>query len=288
MAENRPDATDLIDLDRYPLDQPDCARYRNLLEECRRDLRADGCRVVPGFIRPEAIDRLTREADQVAGAAHRSYNDTNVYFSADDESLPAAHPRRRFYRRSNAFVPADNFGAGSPLRAIYEWAPFMPFIRDALEEPEDRFFRYGDPLADVIINVVEEGGGFPWHFDTNNFTVTLAIQNGDAGGAFEYCPGLRTREDENVPAVQAVLDGDRAPVRTLELKAGDLQIFRGRYALHRVTAVEGPKTRYVGIFSYADAPGMVARVERTRQLYGKVLPIHLEREAALRTDVLAD
>ncbi len=118
--------------------------------------------------------------------------------------------------------------------------------------------------------------------------MTLAIQNGEAGGEFEYCPALRSSSDENVPGLQAVLDGDRDPVRTLELNAGDLQIFRGRYSLHRVTAVEGSRTRYVGIFSYADAPGMVARVERTRQLYGKVLPIHLEREKAMRADMLAD
>ncbi|MCP5081592.1 MAG: hypothetical protein GY948_07835 [Alphaproteobacteria bacterium] len=279
---------DLIDLERYPLDQPESSGYSTLLAECRRHLSTSGCMVVPGFVRADALDVLVAEADDVAGAAHRSYNDTNVYFSADDESLPKTHPRRRFYRRSNAFVPADNFGAESPLRAIYEWPHFMPFIRDALEEPEDEFFRYGDPLADVIINVVDEGGGFPWHFDTNNFTVTLAIQNGEAGGEFEYCPALRSSSDENVPGVQAVLDGDRGPVRTLELKAGDLQIFRGRYALHRVSAVEGNRTRYVGIFSYADAPGMVARVERTRQLYGKVLPIHLEREKAVRADRLAD
>ncbi len=278
----------LIDLERYPLDQPHSRRYADLLDDCRENLRSHGCMVVPGFVRADALNTLIAEADEVAGAAHRSYNDTNVYFSADDESLPKTHPRRRFYKRSNAFVPADNFAEDSPLRAIYEWPNFMPFIRDALEEPPDRFFRYADPLADVIINVVEEGGGFPWHFDTNNFTVTLAIQNGEAGGEFEYCPALRSSSDENVPGLQAVLDGDRGPVRTLELNAGDLQIFRGRYSLHRVTAVEGSQTRYVGIFSYADAPGMVARVERTRQLYGKVLPIHLEREKAMRADMLAD
>ena len=36
--------------------------------------------------------------------------------------------------RSNAFVPADNFGADSILRAIYEWPEFAPFIQAALGE----------------------------------------------------------------------------------------------------------------------------------------------------------
>ena len=116
----------------------------------------------------------------------------------------------------------------------------------------------------------------------------MPIQSGDSGGEFEYCPGLRTSEDEKFAGVTALLDGESSQVKSLTLGDGDLQIFRGRYALHRVTAVEGARTRYVGIFSFADEPGMVARAERCKQLYGRVLPIHLECEQALRTDLLAD
>jgi hypothetical protein len=43
----------------------------------------------------------------------------------------------------------------------------------------------------------------------------------------------------------------------------------------------------VAIFSFAEEPGMVGSPERTRQLYGRVLPIHLER-AGLRADTLID
>jgi hypothetical protein len=163
----------------------------------------------------------------------------------------------------------------------------MPFIRTALGEPEEKFFRYDDPLADVIINVVEQGNGFPWHFDTNNFTVTLAIQNGEDGGEFEYVPHLRTSEDEKYSEVTRVLDGGSAKVRQLQLQPGDLQIFRGRYALHRVKPVVGDRRRYVGIFSFVATQGMCGGVARTRQLYGRVLPRHYEREG-LRSDQLRD
>ncbi len=54
-----------------------------------------------------------------------------------------------------------------------------------------------------------------------------------------------------------------------------------------MTPVEGARKRYVGIFSYVEEPGMVGSPERTRQLYGRVLPIHLER-AGQRADVLID
>ena len=52
-------------------------------------------------------------------------------------------------------------------------------------------------------------------------------------------------------------------------------------------ANSGPRARYVAIFSYVEEPGMVGSPERTVQLYGRVLPIHVER-AGLRGDALVD
>lgn len=134
--------------------------------------------------------------------------------------------------------------------------------------------------------MAEEGEGFPWHFDTNNFTITLAIQSSEEGGLFEYAPNIRA-EGENSPAVRAVLDGTSDLVRSLVLEPGDLQIFKGRYSLHRVTALRGATPRYVAIFSYVEQLDMVGAPERAKQLYGRVLPIHLKR-AGLRGDSFID
>jgi len=278
-------AEDFIDLERYPIAAPGSPAHGAMMANLHAALGSDGCAVLKGFVRPERIGALAAEADRVAPAAHRSFNRTNAYFTVDDPALAPEHPKRRYYDRSNAFVPADNLGAESILRAIYAWPAFSPFVQAALEQ--EHFFPYADPLADVIVNVVEPGGGFPWHFDTNNFTVTLAIQNGESGGQFEYAPNLRSTTEENYDGVRAVLDGTSERVRTLALEPGDLQIFKGRYSLHRVAPVEGSRNRYVGIFSYVAFPDMVGRVERTRQLYGRVLPIHMEREG-LRGDALVD
>lgn len=279
-----PNAADYVDTGRYPFAEDGPARDA-LVARLRAELDGEGCAVLKGFIRAERLAALVAESDRVAPQAHRNFNRTNPYFTVDRPELPAGHPLRRFYDRSNAFVPADNFGPESALRAIYEWPPFAPFIQAALGAP--RFYRYADPLADVIVNLAEEGNGFPWHFDTNNYTVTLALQNADAGGAFEYSPHLRTPTDENYAGVESVLDGDPTLIRTLHLEPGDLQIFKGRYALHRVTPLAGPTPRYVAIFSFVEEPGMVGSPERARQLYGRVLPIHLER-AGLRADTLVD
>jgi len=278
------DAAEFIDVERYPIANPGAARTA-LIGQLRAAIGRDGCAVLPGFFRAERLPELVAECDRVAPYGHRNFSRTNPYFTADRPELPPTHPLRRFYDRSNAFVPADHFGDDSILRAIYEWPAFAPFVQAALGETD--FHRYADPLADVIVNLAEEGGGFPWHFDTNNYTVTLAIQNAEHGGDFEYSPNLRTPTDEHYAGVEAVLDGDPSLIRTLRLQPGDLQIFKGRYSLHRVTPLAGPTPRNVGIFSFVEVEGMVGSPERTMELYGRVLPVHIER-AGLRSDALID
>lgn len=127
--------------------------------------------------------------------------------------------------------------------------------------------RYADPLADVII-------------------ITLAIQNADKGGAFEYAPRIR-EGGENFAEVSRVLNGTSDRVKVLNLEPRDLQIFRGRYSLHRVAPLIGSRRRYVAIFSYVSEPNMVGAPERVRQLYGRTLPIHHER-AGQRADPYLD
>lgn len=274
-----------LNYEALPLHAPTGADYRRLVDHMRADLASDGCAVVSNILSPAGIAALTAEADAVAPHAHRSFNRTNPYFTADDETLPPNHPRRRFFDRTNAFVPADNFRPDGPLRGIHDTPGFDRFIQDCLQvEP---FHRYADPLADVIINMATAGPGFPWHFDTNDYTVTLAIQNAEGGGQFEYAPNIRSSGDENFDEVERVLNERSDRVHTLDLQPGDLQLFLGRHSLHRVAPLTGRRPRYVGIFSYVDQPNMVASPERCQQLYGRVLPIHYER-AGLRADALLD
>ena len=276
-------AHDFINLKTYPIgaDGPEKVA---LLETVRADLERDGCAVLKGFLTADGVAALTAEAESVSEQGHRSFNRTNAYFTKDDPDLPADHPKRQFFDRSNAFIPADNFSPEGALRQIHDFEGFDAFIQACLQE--ENFYRYADPLADVIVNMAEEGEGFPWHFDTNNFTVTLAIQNAESGGAFEYSPAIRA-ENENFDEVGRVLRGQSDRVKVLELEPGDLQLFRGRYSLHRVAPLKGQRRRYVAIFSYVEEPNMVGAPERTEQLYGRTLPIHHER-AGQRIDALMD
>lgn len=275
--------SDLIDYERYPIHR-DGPQRGILIERVRADLASDGCAVIKRFLTARGVAALAAEAEGVADKGHRSFNRTNAYFTKDDPGLSSDDPRRRFFDRSNSFVPADNFRKDGPLRTIHDSRGFDGFIKDCLQEKA--FYRYADPLADVIVNVAEEGNGFPWHFDTNNFTVTIAIQNAEQGGAFEFAPRIRDG-GENFDEVARVLNGTSDKVKVLNLEPGDLQIFRGRYSLHRVAPLIGPRRRYVAIFSYVEEPNMVGAPERAMQLYGRTLPIHHER-AGNRADAYID
>jgi hypothetical protein len=266
-------AANLINLEQYPIQHDNPQRDR-LLAGVREELARDGCAVLKGFLTPDGIAALRAEADSVADKGHQSFSRTNAYFTQDDPSLPTDDPRRQFFERSNAFIPADNFAKQGPLRSVHDFDGFDRFIQDCLRK--EKFYRYADPLADVIVNMASEGNGFLWHFDTNNFTVTLAIQNADSGGAFEYAPGIPDGS-ENFEEVKSVLAETSDKVTTLELDPGDLQLFLGRYSLHRVAPLKGKRPRYVAIFSYVEEPRMVGSEERTMQLYGRTLPIHRQR-----------
>jgi len=275
----------LINLSDYPIDQPS-GKLSKVIDRVRADLEKDGCAIIRGFLSKEGVSELIKETTDVAHLAHHSSALTNAYFTADDPSLPKSHPKRQFFERSNAFIPADNFAKSGALRSIFDHEGFDEFIRACLNEPKDKFFRYADPLADAIVNVSTEGYGFPWHFDTNNYTVTLAIQNATEGGEFEYAPMIR-HKDENFTEVSKVLKDQSQMVKSVVLQPGDLQLFKGRYSLHRVAPLKGSVPRYVAILSYVEEENMVGSVERTKQLYGRVLPIHYER-AGQRADNFID
>ncbi len=275
----------LINLSDYPIDQPS-GKLSKVIDRVRADLEKDGCAIIRGFLSKEGVSELIKETTDVAHLAHHSSALTNAYFTADDPSLPKSHPKRQFFERSNAFIPADNFAKSGALRSIFDHEGFDEFIRACLNEPKDKFFRYADPLADAIVNVSTEGYGFPWHFDTNNYTVTLAIQNATEGGEFEYAPMIR-HKDENFTEVSKVLKDQSQMVKSVVLQPGDLQLFKGRYSLHRVAPLKGSVPRYVAILSYVEEENMVGSVERTKQLYGRVLPVHYER-AGKRADNFID
>ncbi len=284
--------SELVDLDRHPLDRPDAPAYTDLVETARTQLRDTGCAIVRDLVRPTAVQALDAEIVSNGHATHFSTQVMNPYFHTTvDPRYPEHHPVNTFIERSSGFIPGDAWDPDGPMNSLFRAPEVIGFVAACLEL--GHLHCYSDPLAGLTANVLEPGQQFTWHFDTNDFAVTVLVAEADAGGSFEYVPSIRSDGDEGFDRIQAVLDDDetaRSTVTTLDLRPGDLQIFRGRHSLHRVTRVApGSAPRRAAIFAYTGEDGVIGRVERTMQLFGRVLDEHVAAEAArVRSDALID
>lgn len=289
-ASNRAlDLGEYVDLDRYPIEQPDSDAYKETVVGAHRGLRLSGCAVIKDFVRADGLARLGAEIRARKHTTHFSNEVINPYFHFHHNAdYPERHPMNTFLERSSGFVPGDSWGDESVMRYLFEHPAMCRFLADCLEI--DQLHPYADPLAGLTANVLDPGQLFTWHFDTNEFAVTVLIDEADEGGLFQYVPNIRSAVDEGFDEIQAVLEGGTTGVHTLDLRPGDLQIFRGRYSLHRVSRVAADsKPRHAAIFAYTEKPGVIGRVERTQQLFGRVLPEHIAaEEERVRTDALVD
>ena len=281
---------DLIDLDTYPLNRPDSEAYQAVIHQARAKLRAVGCAVIRDLVRTDAVARINEEIVDRKHTTHFSIEVMNPYFhTTHNPDFPEHHPVNTFLERSSGFIPGDSWDSGLAIDTLFRAPELAQFLADCLEI--DALHCYADPLAGLTANILDPGQQFTWHFDTNDFAVTVLVQDADSGGEFQYCPAIRSATDENFEAIQAVLNGAETigrgeGVHTLELRPGDLQIFRGRHSLHRVKRVAtDSRPRHAAIFAYTEAPGVIGRVQRTMQLFGRVLPEH---EAAERDRVRSD
>lgn len=286
----------LIDFDHYPLDgrdlpieDPRHIAYWRAVEEARTRLRADGCALLKEFVTPAAVRLLNDEIVAAKPKTHFSSQVINPYFHTQiNPEFADDHPVNTFTERSSGFIPGDAWPPECAMDRLFRAPAVCRLLADCLEI--DELHCYDDPLAGLTANILDPGQQFPWHFDTNDFAVTVLVQPADEGGLFEYAPAVRTADDEGFDAIGGLLAGGRDGVHTLDLCPGDLQIFRGRYSLHRVTRVAADsQPRHAAIFAYTRQPGVIGRVVRTRQLFGRVLPAHEEAERRrVRDDDLLD
>lgn len=278
----------VVDTAHYPLSEPGSPGWQGAVSRAWRELADAGCCVLSGFIRSSARDGLQAECAALAPLAYYETETVNVYNIAPGSPLPEDHPGRILMERGNAFVARDRISPGAIIQQLYSSPLFQHFIASCFGLPG--LHELADSLAGLCLNVVGPGMEHPWHFDTNEFTVSLLTQEPQDGGIFEYCPGIRSADAENFADVRAVLTGDgRHLTRGLALRPGDLQLFKGRYSLHRVSPVQGELARHTAIFAYSERPGIVGSPERTRQLFGRVLPEHAAaQQSTARIDSLLD
>ena len=275
----------IVDTKKYPIHELQNLKIKKLIKKCRKELDEFSCCTIPNFILKKSIKSMLEDLKDKLDKVYWSQESINPYFSKDDTSLPKDHPKRIFTKRNNGYLNSDLFTDKSELKFLYEQQELLEFISKCVGISP--IYRWADPLARHAYNMMESGHQLPWHFDSCEFTLSILIQKPETGGIFEYCPNIREPGHENFEEVKKVLKGDRTKVRQLKLEPGDLQIFKGRFSMHRVTKVEGNRSRYLAIPTYVLDPNRVNTPEHARVVYGKALPIHFERDER-RSDDLID
>ena len=276
----------LIDLDTFPLHDMASPARAELVAAAREDMRTYGCFRVKDFMRPEATATMAAEAATLHDQTYWSQNDHNPYFSPPDDQFAADHPRSVMQRRQSGFINSDILPEQSLLRKLYDADVFIHFVWECLGVTAP-IYRWADPLGRNPYGVMEPGHVFPWHFDGNEFTVSILVQKADQGGVFEYVPNIRSPQAENYEHVQHILEGGREGVRELDLQPGDLQLFAGRFSMHRVTKIVGDTTRYIGLPTYVHDPYRMNRPHHSESIYGRATPMHHDRALAI-VDGLVD
>lgn len=255
-----------IDLERFPIQVLEGQGGHAFVALCREELNGTGACNLQGFIKADVIDEVAREALALVRFAYRKDTSRNAYFTKDDPSLPPDHPLRAFFSLKMSQVAKDVIPRAAAIQHLYEWDHLTDFIRRVVGL--DRLYRNADPFLALNLSYLSQGDRQPWHYDHNEFTVTLLLQGAEAGGEFEYAPRIRSAADENFEAVTRLFAGTYHDVRTLPRSPGTLTIFKGRHAMHRVTEVSGDRPRISAVLSYDSLPDQVATDETNIAIYG--------------------
>ena len=278
----------LIDLNNYPIHQPDSSEYLEIVKSVKSELAEDGCAVLSNFLSVEGLETIAKEAEERKSEAYYAKSKLcNVYLANGNSNEAKDHPQNIFMERSNGFITADLLGKETYSHMLYNWQPLREFLAICLSKK--KLYIYEDPISNMIVNLCKPGQTFNWHFDTNEFTITFLLRGAESGGYFEYVSNLRTKTDECFDEVKKVLNGNRSRVKRLNLNPGDLQFFLGRFSLHRVTPNTGNTDRLLLIQSFTEMPGIIGNPQRVKDLYGKTTKDHNDKVGdRARNDELLD
>lgn len=257
---------DVIDLARYPLDQPNTREWSALVDGCKTKLATEGMFNLPGFFKMAAVrGDVKKMIPLLANNSFEHRRSHNIYFKKSADGLRDDHPALQQFETSNRTICADQIVQTAVMK-LYEWPAFAAFLAAVMDLPE--LFTMADPLARVNVMGYCEGQALNWHFDRSEFTTTLLLQAPDAGGDFAYERDLRSDTNPNYDGVADLLEGRRAPT-LMRLSPGTLNIFKGKNTAHRITPVEGATDRIIAVFSFFDRPGVIFTDEERIGFYGR-------------------
>ena len=118
--------SDLVDLDRYPIDRPDTDQYASLITHARQELADDGACVLDGFVLPDAVARVVPRLDAIEQFAFHAVKQHNVYLRSDDPEFDDDHPRNAKQTTTSATLGYDHARTVPELDGLYRRSAAAP------------------------------------------------------------------------------------------------------------------------------------------------------------------
>lgn len=248
------DPEHLIDSIRYPITDPESPEFAAVAMAARKIFDAEGLALLPGFLTPATRKAMAAEAKAAQPGSYRRDISFSVYRDETADRPPDGHPALAPSPFRQWVIATDLLPEYGALRSLFHWEPLTHFVGALVGE---RLYCTADPLAACNVTVMREGDQHGWHFDSNDFVVSLLLQAPEAGGQFEVRHAARTESGIDHEAVAQTLAGNDPAIMRPPLAEGTLSIFRGARALHRVSPVRGNRQRTIALFSYDRQPGMM-------------------------------
>lgn len=235
----------------------------------KQTLDENGVLRLRNFLTDEAVDSIRIEGELQAQKAYYTTAEHNVYLLPHDFSYDVSHARNRKVSSSKGCITTDQISESSILCSLYHNAEFKAFLCAVLSESS--LHEYADTLSSINLHYASAGQELGWHFDNSSFAITLLIQKPMQGGIFEFVENVRNADagEMNFDAVDQILDG-KTPVKELPIEVGDLVLFRGRNAMHRVTPTIGDTTRMLVVLAYNTEPGIALSESARQTFYGRL------------------
>lgn len=272
-ADGSVDMARVINLSRYPLDDLDSAAGTAFTDRCRAEIDMTGACLLPNFITEAALNAWRETALRSESGAHQvkhyfAYGDAGEGTDYDPSTLAPDDPRNYRSHTAMKFIAKDRIVGDSSIKSVHNWKPMADFVQRVMGQPALPSIC---PLSGLVFTIAYESEEQDWHFDANDYIVTLMLQQPSGGGHFEYIPGLRTPEGEDdYDTIRSVHNGTCPDVIRPPIRPGTLTLFKGRYNYHRASPVTGEQSRIMAIFSFEREPEKKrADPEFSRIFYGR-------------------
>lgn len=245
------------------------AEAQSEIRRARDQYQRTGAVVFHNFITDASLAASVQDARARQDDAFTTDDTHTAYLKSPDlQKFPRNSVYNHEMRTQVASIAFDELPTDSQLAALYRHPTLLQLVSSIVQKT---LYLSEDPLGCCSINVFRPNYHHSFHFDESEFSTTLMLQQAEDQGLFQYTHPLRKnaenlvlsdlaaviRQYDDRTAADFVEWSDNTPtpvLHTLDFRPGTLSIFSGCRSLHRVSRVQGNKSRLVAVLTFASRP----------------------------------